>query len=69
MCHAPNVLTHAVLLQRIWGPEKVGEPWLLRNMVKRLRRKLGDDAADPRFIFTQPRVGYRMATGEEQEES
>ena len=62
--HAPRTLTQTVLLQRIWGPEKVGESWLLRNMVKRIRRKLGDDAADPRFIFTEPRVGYRMAVGE-----
>ncbi len=52
-----------MLLQRIWGPEKVGEPWLLRNVVKRLRRKLGDAAADPRHIITEPRVGYRMAVG------
>ena len=62
--HAPRTLTHAVLLQRVWGPEKVGEPWLVRDLVRKLRRKLGDDAADPRFIFTEPRVGYRMATGE-----
>ena len=32
--------------------------------VKNLRRKLGDDANDPRYIFTEPRVGYRMAKGE-----
>ena len=62
--HAPRTLTHAVLLQRIWGPEKVGEPWLVRDMVRRLRRKLGDDATDPRYILTVPRVGYRMAMGE-----
>ena len=34
-------------------------------MVKKLRRKLGDDAADPRCIITEPRVGCRMAAGEE----
>ena len=62
--HAPRTLTHAVLLQRIWGPEKVGEPWLVRDMVRRLRRKLGDDADNPRYIITEPRVGYRMAEGE-----
>ena len=62
--HAPRTLTHAVLLQRIWGPEKVGEPWLVRDMVRRLRRKLGDDADNPRYIITEPRVGYRMAQGE-----
>ncbi len=62
--HAPRVLTHAVLLQRIWGPEKVGEPWLVRDIVRRLRRKLGDDADSPKYILTEPRVGYRMAAGE-----
>ena len=62
--HSPRTLTHAVLLQRVWGPERVGEAWLVRNVVKRLRRKLGDDADDPRYILTEPRVGYRMATGE-----
>ena len=62
--HAPRVLTHQVLLQRVWGPERVREGWLLRDVVKRLRRKLGDDAADPRYVFTEPRVGYRMAAGQ-----
>ena len=33
-------------------------------MVKRLRRKLGDDANSPRYVITEPRVGYRMAVGE-----
>ena len=62
--HAPRVLSHTVLLQRVWGPEKVGEAWLVRNVVKRLRQKLGDDAQNPRFILTEPRVGYSMETGE-----
>ncbi len=63
----PNVLTHGLLLRRVWGPEHVGEGWLLRNVVKKLRRKLGDDAADPRYIATEPRMGYRMAAGEGEE--
>ena len=62
--HAPRVLTHGVLLQRVWGPERVGDAWLVRNVVKRLRRKLGDDADSPRHILTVQRVGYRMASGE-----
>ncbi len=62
--HAPRTLTHTVLLQRVWGPERVGEKWLERNVVKLLRRKLGDDANNPRYIFTEPRVGYRMGKGE-----
>ena len=61
--NAPNVLTHSVLLHRVWGPERVGEAWLVRDVVKRLRRKLRDSAADPRYIFTEPRVGYRMPKG------
>ena len=62
--HAPRVLNHSVLLQRVWGPERIGEGGLLRDVVKRLRRKLGDDAASPRFIVTEPRVGYRLGEGE-----
>ncbi len=62
--YSPRTLSHAVLLQRVWGPGRVGEAWLVRNVVKLLRRKLGDDADNPRYIFTEPRVGYRMATGE-----
>ena len=61
--HAPCTLTHAVLLQQVWGLEHVGEPWLVRNVVKLLRRKLGDDADDPRYNLTEPRVGYRRARG------
>ena len=62
--NARRVLTHNVLLARVWGPERVGEPWLVRDVVKRLRRKLGDDADNPTYIFTEPRVGYGMGTGE-----
>ena len=67
--HAGRVLTHDVLLQRVWGPERVGEPWLVREVVKRLRRKLGDPAADPTYIFTVPRVGYSMGRSEGQGET
>ena len=62
-----KVLTHDQLLQRVWSPERTHEPGLVRNVVKRLRRKLGDDAENPDYIFTEPRVGYRMAKAEGQE--
>ena len=67
--HAGRVLTHDQLLQRVWGPERTGEPWLVREVVKRLRRKLGDAAGNPAYIPTEPRVGYRMpgARGQEPE--
>ena len=63
---AGRVLTHDQLLQAVWGPERTGEPGLVRNVVKRLRRKLRDDADNPTYVFTEPRVGYRMAKGEGQ---
>ncbi len=66
--HAGRVLTHDQLLRRVWGPERTGEPWQVREVVKRLRRKLGDDAQDPSYIFTVPRVGYRMAKEEEEQQ-
>jgi len=62
--HSPRVLSHQMLLQRVWGPERVGDGWLLRDVVKRLRRKLGDDARNPRYILTETRVGYQMPKNE-----
>ncbi len=64
-----RVLTHDQLLQWAWGRERKGEPWLVRNVIKRLRSKLGDDAGNPIYIMTEPRVGYRMAKSEAQEEA
>ena len=66
---AGRVLTHDQLLQWVWSPERKGEAWLVRNVVKRLRSKLGDDAENPVYIFTEPRVGYRMAKADESTES
>ncbi len=65
--HAPRVLTHGVVLQRVWGPDRVGEASLLRDVVMRLRSKLGDDAQVPRYIITEPRVGYRMGEGDSEQ--
>ena len=56
-----HVLSHDLLLQRIWGAESVGDTRPLRTVVKTLRRKLRDDANNPNYILTVPRVGYRMA--------
>ncbi len=58
--HAGRVLTHQQILQRVWGPDYSGETDLVRSFIRNLRRKLGDDARRPRFIFTEPQVGYRM---------
>jgi len=58
--NAGLVVTHEQLLQRVWGPENSGDAGLARTVVQRLRRKLGDDARDPKYILTEPHVGYRM---------
>jgi PAS domain S-box-containing protein len=58
--HAGRVLTYDQILQRVWGPEYSGETELVRSFVRNLRRKLGDDAYNPRFILTERQVGYRM---------
>ena len=56
-----RVSTVDALLRQVWGGRRAGDPKLLRAFVKRLRHKLGDDAASPAYIFTERGVGYRMA--------
>jgi len=58
--HAGMVMTHGQILQRVWGPDYGGETELVRSFIRNLRRKLGDDARNPKYIFTEPQVGYRM---------
>jgi DNA-binding response OmpR family regulator len=56
--HRGKVLTHRTLLNRVWGPEYGDESEYLRVFVNRLRHKLGDDAADPKYVRTVSGVGY-----------
>ena len=56
-----RVLTHDQLMKSVWGPEYGGDTQLVRSFVKSLRQKLADDAKQPAYIFTVPRVGYRLA--------
>ena len=58
--NAGRVLTHDQLLERVWGHGHSDGTALTRNLVRSLRRKLGDDARSPKYIFTAPGVGYRM---------
>ena len=44
-----------------WPARLASMPCALRVFVGKLRRKLGDDASSPRYVLTEPRVGYRMA--------
>lgn len=57
--HAGKVLTHRQLLTEVWGPNSVEQTQYLRVHIAHLRNKLEDDAAQPKFILTEPAVGYR----------
>ncbi len=59
--NAGKVITHRMLLQRVWGPEYGGEAEYLRVYINRLRQKLEPDPANPRHLLTEPGVGYRIA--------
>jgi two-component system, OmpR family, KDP operon response regulator KdpE len=56
-----KVLTHRMMLAAVWGPSYVDQAQYLRVFVGQLRRKLEKDPAEPRFILTDPGVGYRFA--------
>jgi two-component system KDP operon response regulator KdpE len=59
--YAGKVVTHRQLLKEVWGPDSVFETHYLRVYMAQLRRKLEDDPARPRFLLTEPGVGYRLA--------
>ena len=59
--NAGKVLTHPMILRAVWGAEYADDTHVLRTYINQLRAKLGDDPAAPRFIRTDPGVGYRFA--------
>ncbi len=56
-----RVLTHDQLLKSVWSQDRPADQRLLRSFIKNVRRKIGDDARNPSYIFTQAGVGYRLA--------
>ena len=66
--NAGRVLTYDRLLRRVWGLRRSGDSRRVRTAAKQLRRKHLDDANNPTYILNEPRVGYRMAKGEESEQ-
>ena len=60
-------MTHEQLIRRVWGQDNLAGSGPVRAIVKRLRRKLGEDADNPTYIFTKRRVGYWMDKGETME--
>jgi two-component system KDP operon response regulator KdpE len=59
--HANKPIAHRKLLQTLWGPEYGDEVEYLRVFVSQLRKKIEADPAHPRYIVTEPWVGYRLA--------
>ena len=67
--NAGQTLSYNRLLQRVWGTESGSDLRPVRTAIKSLRRKLGDDAKNPTYIFTEPRVGYRMVIADTPQEA
>lgn len=68
-CLARNsgkVITYSSILSNVWGPYTDGDNKILRVNMANIRRKLEKDPAQPRYIFTEVGVGYRMAEDEEE---
>jgi two-component system KDP operon response regulator KdpE len=62
-----SLLPHAKLLRTIWGPDYGDELEYLRTYVRTLRKKIEDDPAQPKYILTEPWVGYRFHNPSEEE--
>ncbi len=58
--HAGMVLTHQMILKEVWGPQHQSDVQYLRVYSGELRKKLEVDPAQPRFVITEPGVGYRL---------
>lgn len=63
MAHNPDrVLTHRAILKAIWGPNAVDQPEHLWLLVAQLRKKIEPDPSQPRYLVSEPWVGYRLST-------
>lgn len=59
--HAGRVLTHRSILKAIWGTHGADQPEHLRVLMGQLRKKIEPDPTNPRYLLTEPWVGYRFA--------
>nr|WP_242470917.1 response regulator transcription factor [Thiocystis violacea] len=55
-----QVMTQTQLLRELWGPTHTDDTHYLRNFIGRIRQKLQDDSGEPRYVQTEPGVGYRF---------
>ena len=61
--NADRVLTHRAILKAVWGPNAVEQPEHLWTLIAQLRRRIEPDPANPRYLLSEPWVGYRFSTG------
>jgi two-component system KDP operon response regulator KdpE len=61
LTHVGKLVTHTALLRAVWGPEYADSRPYLHVFIGQLRRKIEPDPAHPRYILTEPGVGYRLA--------
>ena len=64
--NAGRVLTHRAILKAVWGPNSVNQPEHLWVLVAQLRKKLEPDPAHPRYLLSEPWVGYRFAADQDE---
>ena len=64
--HAGQILTYNYILRELWGPTSSGDNKILRVHMASIRRKIEDSPVEPRYIFTEAGVGYRMAEENQQ---
>jgi two-component system KDP operon response regulator KdpE len=60
--NADRVLTHRAILKAIWGPNAVDQPEHLWVLMAQLRKKIEADPANPRYLVSEPWVGYRLSS-------
>ena len=63
--YAGRVLTYDFIIRQLWGPKAKNDNQILRVNMANIRRKLEENPAEPKYIFTEIGVGYRMADGED----
>ena len=64
--NAGRVITHDQLLTEVWGKEYRGDTHILQVAIARLRKKIGDDSSNPKYIATRPGIGYTLRKPKDQ---
>ncbi len=59
--HSGKICTYREIITHLWGPNADSRNEILRVNMNKIRKKLKDDATNPRYIFTVPKIGYRMS--------